>query len=223
MQKDGDAYRSSHLFPGLCRILVIAPGYESLRRGFRVQPGTETDLGDIELEHESWISGNIVDAEGNGVSAELRCDPYDPEKGPAPSMNSIYPEGTKGDGSFRIGRLSRGLYLVRPMNRGESAWAEWSKVIDTRSCPAEDVRIKLTRGVALIVHASDPQDWKSLRFKIIGAAGGTAKERRLWTFDPEKIMLAPGRYTVEVRTREGAEPKRIPVTITSQPLELAIP
>jgi hypothetical protein len=221
--KEGDAYRATNLPPGLYEVQVFARGYERLDRRTRVTPGAEIDLGDVPLEHEQWISGTVVDAEGHGCEQQLCWDEYDRETGVARSLGTIYVVRSKSDGSFRIAKLSRRLYLVRTMSYGESSYADWSKLIDTSKGPVENVRVELVRGVPLVVRASDPEDWRSVRFKILDGSGSQVHAPQLWGTDPQKILLAPGVYTIEVRADEHAEAKRILVTIASEPVPLAIP
>jgi hypothetical protein len=220
---DSNAYEAAGLAPGWYRIQAIAHGYEWLRRRVRLEPGADLDLGEIALEHEQWISGTIVDPDGKAAVMNFDWSEYDREKGPAPIMGTVYVIKSKDDGSFRVGGLSRGLYLLRTSSRESTPYAQWSKVIDTTCGPVENLRIQLARGVPLVLRASDPENWMSVRFKILDESGFVVRMSRLWTADPFKLLLAPGRYTLEVSVDGVAESKRIPITIATERIELAIP
>jgi hypothetical protein len=62
-----------------------------------------------------------------------------------------------------------------------------------------------------------------VQFKIVDETGLAVRSSKLWGDAPWPILLAPGRYTVEVRVGDVKEPKRIPITIASEPVELAVP
>jgi hypothetical protein len=218
---EGNGFFSGKLDPGWYEIHVTVPGYEHLNRRVRAEAGVDSDLGDLELNRELWISGSIVDEEGRGVSRDLACDPYDPEN-PARAKRVIMVTPCEKDGTFRIGGLSRGKYLVRMLGDA-GTWAESSRIIDTTSGPVENVRIQLVRGVPLAVRASDLDRWRGVSFTIFDAAGEHVLSSRLWSPEPRQILLAPGTYTFEVRTEGSSEPKRVNVTIGTQPVELALP
>jgi hypothetical protein len=227
VKKEGDAFRIAHIPPGYYQLRSMLRGYESLARGVHVLPGTETDLGDVELQHEQWISGTVVDDNGIPCKIAFRRDAYDCAKGAAPDMRSVIVVNAQNDGSFRIDGLSRGTYRLRTMSVHGSPdserWAEWCKVIDTSAGPVENVRVQLARGVPLVLRASDPSDWRSIKYQIIDAAGAIVRSSGLWSEAPTPIVMAPGSYTIEVRVGDAKEPKRIPVTLASEPVQLSLP
>jgi hypothetical protein len=223
LKMEDGGYRAANLQPGWYRIQVTATGYEGLRRRVLVRPGSDEDLGDLALAHEQWISGVVVDDAGKGSAIDMHWDEYDPVTGPPPHVGAVNGQRSESDGSFKISRLSRGHYILRASWREDSPWAEWSKVVDTRAGPVENVRIELVRGAPLVVRPSDPANARSVRFTILDGSGGSVLSSRLWGPDPRKIMLAPGAYTIEVRAADHAEPKRIPISLSSQLVDLAIP
>jgi hypothetical protein len=223
LKKQGNDYHAASLAPGWYRVRVAARGYEALGRRVRIDPGAETDLGDVALEHEQWISGTVLDPGGNPTTMELWWRAYDREKGPAPMMGHIVSVTSSTDGTFRIPGLSRGLYVVNTSSRESTPYAEWSKVVDTSSGPVENLRVELKRGVPLVLRSSDQESARPWRYKVTDSVGNTIKSGRLWSFGPLKDLLAPGICSLDVRPDERSEPKRIPLTIASDPIEIAIP
>jgi hypothetical protein len=222
LKKAGDGYRIADLVPGWYRIQVFAKGYESLGKRFLVAPAVDTDLGDIALEREQWIRGTVTDSEGKGVSVALHWDEYDREKGAAPILDTYYAIKSQNDGTFRIGGLSRGLYLVCTHVR-DSDTPSVSQLVDTTCGPVEDVRIQIPRGVPLVLRSSDPEHWRAVRYKIVDDSNLVHGWSHLWNLEPYRITLAPGRYTLDVRANESADVKHIPFTLSNDPVELAIP
>lgn len=216
---DGD-YRIPKVAPGWYEVSARVEGYERARRRLLVQPGAANDLGAIPLEREVWISGIVVDASGAAVAPELSIEVFDDATGlPVRHFVGMAHRG-KPDGTFRIGGLSRATYFVR-FEASDSPWARTGKLIDTRAGPVENVRFALVPGVALVVRPSGDAS-REVRFKILDANGQLVSSSRLWSEAPYPIPLAPGAYTIEVRVG-GGEPKRIPVTIGAEPVELALP
>jgi hypothetical protein len=222
IRSDGDVFRSDKLPPGYYEIRARVPEYEQLRKRVLVEPGLEQDLGDLELNRERWISGTIVDDEGRALALNLLYDVYDRTLGAARSISVVTSVRANADGSFRIGGLSRDTYSIW-LNNQDEQWALWSKVIDTTAGPVENVRFELARGVPLVVRASNPDAWSTVRFTIIDSTGERVRSTRLWAPEPQPILLARGNYVVEVRANASSAPKRIPITIASRPVELALP
>jgi hypothetical protein len=229
IKKEGDAYRTERLAPGSYQLHFFLHGYDRLGRIVHIEPGRETDLGDVEVPHEQWISGTVVDDKGNACAMEVSWWEYDRVKGRSVMRGFIDGIRCNADGSFRIGGLSRGSYVVSARAiRGapddeRKKWAEWCKLIDTTSGPVENVRIQLARPVTLIVRASNQDEWRSVKFKIVDESGFAVRSSPLWTPAPAPFQLSPGRYTIEVRAGDAKEPKRIPITLASEPVELALP
>jgi hypothetical protein len=134
----------------------------------------------------------------------------------------VEPYSSNGAGEFRIGRLSRGTYLLSLEVR-DSSWAETAKLVDTTSGPIDDLQIELVRGVPLVLRSSDER-WTAVRYTIFDASGLPLVASRLWSPEPWKILLAPGQYELETWMIGAADSvRRIPITLGSEPVELALP
>jgi hypothetical protein len=214
--------------PGWATLLVTSEGFENAERRVRIEPGVDNDLGDVELDKAQWIAGTVVDENGAAVATELRYELLDAATGESFQSGVSYGVKSGADGSFRIGGLSRARYrisrstAVRPGSTTENPWGLAVITVDTRSGPADNVRLELARGTPLVVHPSI-DDWRSVRFKIFRASGERVMRSRLWWPDPQKILLAPGRYDIEVTLGEAGAPKRFPLTVANDPIELALP
>jgi hypothetical protein len=222
LKSQEDVFRADHLEPGWYEIKVHAKGYASPDYRIRIEPGSENDLGDLALESGLWISGKVVDGTGQGVSTSLRFDKYDREHGAARVLGSIYTVRSNNDGSFKIEGLSRRAYLLTVMSGSDEPWAQCSKVFDASAGPVENARFELVHGVTLALRRSEmTAPW--VRARVLDATGFMVVSRRLTEPEPVTVRLAPGNYVIEVRTGDEGEPKRIPITIESQPMALAIP
>jgi len=197
-------------------------GYEHLRKRLRIEPGIETDLGDVPFGREAWIAGRIVDEAGNGIAAHLQVDPYDGASKVATRPMSIESQGSNGEGLFRVGNLSRGVYLFRVRDR-DGPWPLFAKLVDTSSGPIDDLEIELVRGVPLLLSSSDER-WSAVRYTIFDSAGLPLVSSQLWSPEPWKILLAPGSYEIEARLAGAPDSaRRIPITIGSEVVQIALP
>lgn len=214
-------YRVVNEAPGWHEIIAHVKGYERAQRRVLVQPGIENDFGDLRLEREVWIAGVVTDASGAGIASSVRFSLFDESTGKAVRHFSGSGVRTTADGKFKIPGLSRASYVVR-VHHEDSSWGLASRLIDVRSGPVADVRFELVPGVPLVVRPSG-EVWRDVRYKIADANEQLVTTGRLFSEEPYALLLAPGRYEVEVRVSEAGEPKLIPVTIASAPVELALP
>ena len=217
---EGD-YRVAKEAPGWHEIIAHVKGYERAQRRVLVQPGIENDFGDLRLEREVWVAGAVTDARGVGLASSVRFALFDEATGKAVRHFSGSGVRTTADGTFKIPGLSRARYIVR-VHHADSPWALASRLIDVRNGPVEDVRFELVPGVSLVVRPSG-ETWRDVRYTIVDANKQLVTSARLFSEEPYPLLLAPGRYEVEVRVGETGEPKRIPVTIANEPVELALP
>jgi hypothetical protein len=221
LQSNDSWFRRVRMSPGWYEITAQVAGYESLDRRVRVDPGVENDFGAIALAREVWIDGQIVDENGVGCPGDLAVDGIDAATGEMMRGSALQRDRTNGEGGFHVGMLSRATYAVHCCDH-DTRFAKSVKLIDTRNGPVENVRIVVALGVPLYVRPSSEQ-WRGVRFRILDDSKTVVCAQSFSTDAPTPLLLAPGRYDVEVRTSEKSEPTRTTLTIGTEPVELALP
>jgi len=211
--------RVQSLAPGNYALRVMSKGYACPRVRVRVEPGMETDVGDVALEPETWIAGRVIDEKGAGVETTMVYAGCDTDGRPFRPLGNVFGLKSGSDGAFRVSKLARGRF---ELGISEEPYGAWRRIVDTRGGPVEDLVIHLARAVPLVVRASS-EDWDKVRFRVIDAEGSDVYASKLWQAEPNPIPLAPGRYVVEVRATPDAEPRRIPITIVDVPVDLELP
>lgn len=200
---------------------VVSSGdYERTELRVRIRPGVN-DLGEIAVAAGLTIRGIVVDEEGRGIATRIAYAFIDPATHEARRGSTTWGTESKSDGRFEIGRLSRGVYRLATLDRNQ-VWGTSVSRVDTRNGSIDDLRIRLTHGTPLLVSARDGE-WSTVSFTIFDAASSTVLSSRLWSPEPTKYVLAPGLYELEVRAPRVVTPKRIPITIGREPVELALP
>lgn len=222
MRSQQGVFRSRPLAPGWYELRVRMDGYEALHYRSRVEPGIESDLSDIALSRELWVAGKVTDDSGQGVRIKWQIMASDRAGNTATPTRVVELHSSNDAGEFRIGGLSRGIYLLSLWAR-DTSWARTTKLIDTTAGPIDDLQIELERGVPLVLSSSD-EGWTAVRYKILDASGLVVIASRLWSPEPRKILLAPGHYELETQMVEAPDSvRRIPITIGSEPVELVLP
>lgn len=221
LRPEAGGFGATNIAPGWYELVAKFSGYEGVLRRVLIEPGIENDLGEVRLGREVWIAGVVTDATGAAVAADVDIRLFD--EATAKPVRHFVGRGasTEADGSFKIPGLSRARYMLRLRQR-DSTWALTSRLVDARNGPVEDVRFELVPGVALVVRPSSDA-WRDVRFDVLDANEQLVTSSRLWFEAPQPLLLAPGSYTVVVRANELAEPRRIPVTIANEPVELPLP
>jgi hypothetical protein len=205
--------------PGWYQLRPNTKGLERRPIAVRIEPGVQKDLGDIVLQPEVWISGRISPFEKSKSRVGFRCEVYDPADYGV-IRGSIQMSPPSDDGSFRIGGLSRGLYLLKWTDR-ESRSGAWARVVDTRAGPVENLSVELVEGVPLVLNASS-EDWTSTRFRVLNENGTPILTGRLRNDMPQSFKLAPADYRIEVQQELG-NPIQRAVRIGKEPVEMTFP
>jgi hypothetical protein len=219
---EGGALESSHIAPGHVVLRVHKSGLASTELRLRLEPGEVRDLGEIEVDAETWIQGTVHGPDGLEVGANVEHAAVDASTGePLPHDGSVN-WSTTDEGSFRIGGLSRHLYrvTVRPQDKG---LARSSKLVDLRSGVGVDgVRFDLVPAVPLVV-SSDASDFVDIAYTLRDERGEFVLRSRVWQAEPFALPLAPGRYTLQCE-RDGA-PLGAPheVVLVDRPVSLQLP
>jgi hypothetical protein len=209
----------SGLSPGTYVIHAHAKGFGDPALRVRVEPGVDQDLGDIPLDPGVSITGRVLDPDGQGVVADVRYDPCGEDGLPLAHVGTVYITKSDAEGTFKIGGLKRGRYELSISNE---AWGLWRTQVDARAGSVENVEARMRTAVPLVVSGSN-DGWSQVRFRILDAEGNSVHDGRLWQPEPRPIRLSPGSYQVEVRATSEAEPRRIPITIASEPVHLSLP
>jgi hypothetical protein len=211
------------LWPGHYDVVVM-PKHGSVVKhtGVLLEPGATLDLGDVELAPESWIDALVVDQQGHPVSTRFRIEPFDGRTGPNWRASVNDETASKDDGSLHIGGLIAGKYLLTLATGESSLWGRMVKLVDLSNGPVEGLRIELTPGVTLVVRAAN-ENSLGVRWTMCNSNGLRVMSTRFSSLAPMALSFAPGTYTVEVETPNGAAPIVREVVLEKDPVELALP
>ncbi len=201
---------------GTYRLQIRSKDYGTARRDVLVPPGETVDLGDVPMSRGYWVSGRVLDETGRAGACDIRFDPCDADGSVAPLYGGIYVSRTEPDGSFRITGLAPGFHRIEVMAKGKSA--ECVAVFDLRNGPVENVTLTVTAGVPLVVDPNG-KEGPEARFAVLDEKGVRVVSRLVAQPDPVRVLLAPGRYTVESRSsREDPDPRTAAFEIVRDPL-----
>lgn len=211
------------LFPGWHVIHVRAAGCGDPSLRVRIEPGVVTDLGEIALEASLSIAGRVLDADGQPIALDILWDACGPDGRPRPRVGGVIAVGSKSDGTFTIPGLAAERYRLNVRGSKSDRDAQrWRGTVDARQGSVENLEIRLVRTTPLVVSFA-PGSWENASLRIVDGAGEPRYDQPVDRPDPRKIALEPGSYVVEYRAKPDAEPRRIPVTIADEPLQLALP
>lgn len=216
------ALESSDVAPGHVVLRVHKHGLASTELRLRLEPGEVRDLGEIEVEAETWIQGTVHGPDGLDVGANVECMTADAGTGELLPQDGSFNWSTNHEGSFRIGGLSRHLYRVTVRPRDERL-ARSSKLVDLRSGVGVDgLRFDLVPAVPLVISA-DESNWVDIEYTLRDERGEFVLRSRVWQAEPFPLPLAPGRYTLQCE-RDGA-PLGAPheVVLVDRPVPLQLP
>lgn len=207
------------LSPGTYVIHANAKGFGDPARSVRVEPGVDQDLGDIPLDPGVSITGRVLDPDDKGAVTDVRYDPCGEDGVALAHVGTVHVTKSDAEGAFKIAGQKPGIYQLSISNE---KWGLWRRRVDARAGAVEGVEARMKLAVPLIVSGSN-EAWTQVRFKILDTEGNSVHDSRLWQPEPRPIRLSPGSYQVEVRATSGAEPRRIPITIASDPVYLSLP
>lgn len=212
---------ASALSPGWCTIRVQSPGLESSELRARLEPGVTTDLGEIALQPESTIAGQVVDENGAGLALTVMHASLDPQTFDELPFGGRYGVKCDRNGAFRIGGLSAGVYRLQFESRGNER-ARTARVVDLRRGNVEGLRVEIPPGTPLVLSSYDDA-WRSVRIQLVQADGERVLSSKLWGAEPWRLLLAPGAYTLLVSSPTSVEPQRRELLIGSTPVMLRLP
>jgi hypothetical protein len=216
--------------PGRLRISLRVEGHEGFTRRLVLTPGEACDLGTIALVRETWIRGRVVDGLGEPVGVHLACArilPGDPFA--KPDVQGWTTE-SRPDGTFEVGGLGRGKYLLRtvvddevgiPSRPMDAKWVSGSHVVSTLGGSVEDLVLRLEPACLLVFIVSD-KACSSWRFRVTEDSGFTIRGSRFYGLGPRRLKLPPGRYGVVLSDEDGPEVWNRSVLLSDQPVFLEV-
>jgi hypothetical protein len=219
MVGDGDSWVARNVMPGNYELRPRGKGLEMRTVPVVVPLETDLDLGTLVLGPDQSVSGKVhVPDDENLSGISILCDACDAQGGTHGTSRTIHGYALQPDGTFSIGNLSSGTYLLQ-VNEHYPKYGKWARIIDTSAGSVANVDIHLVRGVALGLRPAKKDD-AQIRFRIRNSDRTPVVSSRLYSDVPRPILLAPGEYDVEVVEPERA---RKHVTIGSEPVDLAVP
>lgn len=212
---------SPKMLPGWCMLRVNATGLENSELRVRIAPGAVTDLGEVEVHPERTIRGVVVDEDGAGLELFVMHFALDATTGERLPNDARYGVRSEKGGAFRIDALSARVYELRLESR-ESQLPQLSTFVDLREGSVDDLRVVVPRGVPLVL-SGDEQRWRDVRFELLDAQGKRVLASQLWSPAPQAVPVAPGAYSLLVRTTDSGEVQRRELVVGSQPVKLHLP
>ncbi|MCY2959283.1 MAG: hypothetical protein NTY35_03880 [Planctomycetota bacterium] len=192
-------FEAKDLQPGLYVVSLFAGGsYGNERLSVRVPPGEVVDLGDVPLVQGLSIAGQVFDESGQAGVFLIQFDPCQPD-GRVGTTGSNVAFETKETGSFRYDGLKPGHYRLAVFTDAAKGQAETVVVVEVGEVPLENVRIVVARGVSFSVDPAG-RHAAGASFTVIDERGVRLLARPLSDPTPARVLLAPGRYTVEFRS-----------------------
>lgn len=213
--------------PGTFDLWLRAEGRADIRREVTLPPGETLDLGTLELVPETWISGRLVDAEGQHVEGLwLELGVVDPEG----RLIMIKYQSWMSDehGAFRFGALAPGRYVVRSAAReGRPSHPEWTRatanhLVSTLAGPVEGLELPLL-PIGRLVLRYDRPDWEALRYEVLDEGGFPRARDRAWQPYQNFTPLPHGKYRVVVRDGAGAPVLEREIEVGKESVVLDVP
>jgi hypothetical protein len=219
-----------HLSPGRLRISLRVEGHEGFTRTLVLTPGEARDLGTIALDRETWIRGRVVDGLGEPVGVHLACARIEPGDPFAKPDVQGWTTESRPDGTFEVGGLGRGKYLLRtvvddevgiPSRPMDAKWVSSSHVVSTLGGSVEDLVLRLEPACLLVFIVSD-KACSSWRFRVTEDSGFVIRSGRFYGLGPRRLKLPPGRYGVVLSDEDGREVSNRSVLLSDQPMFLEV-
>lgn len=220
---DGIAVRARHP-TGTMSIEVRARGYVP----YRGDGPPATNEVEVRLERARTLAGQVLDSDGNPVSAHV--DVFRPEVAALPdeerAKRQVYGEGWLGRdesgalGAFRVEGLPPGPLFVRAWVRRSDAkglrFPMLERVLAEGEAaefrlPADQLGEETGQELAGAVYAADGRRITRYRIALEGPGRYTWAEQTGWEFRFTGIW--PGAYALIVFTDEGTQRGRLPVVV----------
>lgn len=183
----------SGIGPGMGRLSIVAEGFASFGRWIHFEPGAQLDVGTIELLPRARITGRVVDAQGNGISARMTGLELRTQLNPHDLDSRMHYESAV-DGSFDLTWLeSDRVRLVA----NADGWALAALDVDARSGVAEGLEIKLERGTPVWLRGPSKVR-ANIDVLVVDASGRELLLETIYGAHGPRLRLVPGRYELRV-------------------------
>lgn len=213
--------------PGKYELAIRSRGHASRFVSVTLAAGELADLGELELDPEVTIRGQLVDGTGRPWTGLLEIGSRT-EQGRLRFVED-YHYSTDEDGTFRIIGLSRGLYVLRSVPGqdlevavGESLpelWVLPHTPVSTLGGSVEGLQLTLVRAGVLALRGMSK--WpEGSQCKLLDAAGDLAAYDGFYPGYTPRFALPPGSYTLIVCDRAWQELRRFPVVLDAGVVEL---
>jgi protocatechuate 3,4-dioxygenase beta subunit len=212
--------------PGRYELVLRANGLGTHRRDVELEPGAVLDAGTIELAPETWIAGRVVDASGEPAPAILELGRVGPDGSLAMIRSQMWSSDERG--SFRIGALEPGDYVVRTQARegrpgypGPTAASE-NRCVSTRGGPVEELLLmEVPLGRIVLLH--EREDFRDLRIELVDPAGIPRVVARIWQEHRCAFDAPRGAYRLRVLDASGVPLLERDLELGPDPVEVTIP
>ncbi len=212
--------------PGSLELQVRLKGYEQYRQAIDARPGQIVDLGILALESERTVEGRVLDDGGRPLAVTLCVGSLDPVE------HSIHwfrsgESASRADGSFTIGGLGRGEFVLRCGNSAATEANSWEGLdwvsgdlrLDTRVGSIAGLELRVQRAVKLVIRAAEARAGEQ-GFRLVDEGGVRSIEGALEGAQPRPLALPSGNYRVFLLDPRGAVVSECVVTLGLDDVEI---
>ncbi len=212
--------------PGTYGFWVQAPEREAARRSITLVPGETLDLGTLELGPGLTIAGRVVDAQGLPFKAMVQLGRVDPVTREVAMYGSQAWMSAR-DGTFKIGGLERGEFVVRSNGSSLSAdedlgAAAPNAFASTLGGSVSGLELAFVPTGRLLLR-TERADWESLRYRVFDEQNLERSAGRIYERLQFAVTLPRGRYRLRVTDGAGRVVLEQPIAIGEEPLAIQLP
>ena len=209
----------SDVRPGEAFLALEADGFEHFVQRVWVEPGSETDLGVVQVGRARSLRGFVQTADGVGVVQRVTCLPM------GQTLESeIHANSNLGAGGFAFDNLGPHSYAVFVSGDKdgslESSWGSPVQVIDLTKGTGQDV-ILTVQPTTTISLTRNTFDFDPIRVQLVDPYGVVRFQSILERWTKRTLQVAPGTYTLIVRDDEQ-ERKRIVFELAARDLDFQL-
>jgi hypothetical protein len=207
---------------GPLAIQLSLRGYARVQLETVVEPGIERDLGEVRLERNLFIRGNVLNADGSPADADVECQAVRPgTASPSPSFGVDCQTDSRGH--FVIDDAGRGDYVLRARAHSMNRTMSMPMLVSTEAGSVDGIVIRLLDAVAVTLRL-EKMPRTAIVVRIEDAAGlcvasgpAYATERKVYA----AFELPGGHYTARAFAR-GEQIASMDFTVGSDPMRLVL-